>query len=94
LWYILDKIRNEIVASSWINRDEVVYSWIKKYVPNGHVYVEPFCDVVSLFWFIDKPFSSEVINDLHGNLIGIHRTLQDIDKYNVIIDKLAKTPFS
>jgi len=78
----------------WIDRDEELYNWIVQHMPKGSIYIEPFADAISPFWHLPKSFPVEVINDLYVNLVGIYRILQDINKYNIIIDKLSKTPFS
>lgn len=77
-----------------IDRDAELYRWVVKHVPKSHIYVEPLAGAISLFWFMLKPFPSVVINDPYVELVWIYRVLQDIDKYNAIIEKLAKTPFS
>jgi len=77
-----------------IDRDEELQKQLVHYVPKGYIYVEPFANGMSLFWYLANPFPVEVINDLYGDIVGIYRVLQDIENYEIIIDKLAKTPFS
>jgi DNA adenine methylase len=80
--------------SKWISRDAELYKWILRHLPNGYIYVEPFTDIVTPLWYLSKPFPVEVINDLYLSIVNTYRVLQDINNYNAIIDKLAKTPFS
>jgi DNA adenine methylase len=80
--------------SKWIDRDKELCDWLIQHVPKGYIYVEPLVDTLSLFWYLLNPFPVEVINDLYADIVGIYRILQDAEKYNIIIDKLAKTPFS
>jgi len=77
-----------------IDRDEELRKQLVHHVPKGYIYVEPFANGMSLFWYLSNPFPVEVINDLYGDMVGIYRVLQDIDNYEIIIDKLAKTQFS
>ncbi len=78
----------------WIDGYEKICNWIVLHVPKGYIYVEPFANAISPFWYLPNPFPVEVINDLYVDIVGIYRILQDIEKYNAITDKLVKTPFS
>ena len=80
--------------SKWINRDRELGNWLVQHIPKGYIYIEPFADATSPLWHLPNQFPVEVINDLYIDIVGIYRILQDVDKYIIIIDKLAKTPFS
>jgi DNA adenine methylase len=79
-------------TSKWIGRDEKLGKWLVQHLPRGQIYIEPFADIISPLWYLPKPFPVEVINDLYLNIVNIYRTLQDVDKYNAVIDKLTKAP--
>ena len=68
--------------------------WIIKYIPHGHIYVEPFAGAASVFWHLPKPFAVEVLNDLDNDVINLYKVLKDIHKYEALYHKLISTPYA
>ena len=68
--------------------------WIIKYIPHGHIYVEPFAGAASVFWHLPKPFAVEVLNDLDNDVINLYKVLKDIHKYETLSHKLISTPYA
>lgn len=69
-------------------------SWIVKYVPVGHTYVEPFAGAASVFWHLPTPFPVEVLNDIDGDIVNFYRVLQDKTKFEILLHKLVFTPYA
>ena len=66
---------------------------ILPYLPDGRIYVEPFCGAASLFWH-QRPHPVEVLNDLDGEVINLFRVLQDEDLFLKFRHKVIWTPYS
>jgi DNA adenine methylase len=68
--------------------------WLIQYVPEGHIYVEPFAGAASVFWHLPNPFPVEVLNDLDGDIVNLYRVLQDKAKFEELAHRLIFTPYA
>jgi DNA adenine methylase len=78
----------------WAGGKGNLAQWIIQYVPDGHIYVEPFAGAASVFWHLPKPFPVEVLNDLDGDIVNLYRVLQDKTKFEELAHKLIFTPYA
>lgn len=62
-------------------------------LPDGRVYVEPYCGGASVF-FAKVPSPIEVLNDLDGDVINVFRVLQDKEKFDELKHRVMWTPYS
>ena len=62
-------------------------------LPDGHVYVEPYCGMASLFW-TKTPSPVEVLNDLDGEIINLFRVLQNPATFSEFFHRMLFTPYS
>ena len=63
-------------------------------LPQGRVYVEPYCGAASMFWHLDPPRPVEVLNDIYGEIINLFRVLQDPTQFEQLRHRLLWTPYS
>jgi len=63
-------------------------------LPQGRVYVEPYCGAASMFWHLDPPRPVEVLNDSYGEIINLFRVLQDPTQFEQLWHRLLWTPYS
>jgi DNA adenine methylase len=78
----------------WAGGKGKLAQWIIEYVPDGHIYVEPFAGAASVFWHLPKPFPVEVLNDLDGDIVNLYRVLQDKTKFEELAHRLIFTPYA
>ncbi len=93
----LDGIREPVRIMApfrWPGGKGNLASWIVKYVPVGHTYVEPFAGAASVFWHLPSPFPVEVLNDIDGHIVNFYRVLQDQSKFDILLHRLVFTPYS
>ena len=67
--------------------------WLKGFIPEHTVYVEPFCGSASLL-FSKEPSKVEILNDLDGSLINIYRCIQNREKRAKLAELLQEMPYS
>ena len=93
----LDGIRDPVRIMApfrWPGGKGNLASWIVKYVPTGHTYVEPFAGAASVFWHLPTPFPVEVLNDIDGDIVNFYRVLQDKTKFEILLHRLVFTPYA
>jgi len=62
-------------------------------IPDGKVYVEPYCGAASIF-FSKPPHSAEVLNDLNGDIVNLFRVLQDKESFEECRHRIMYTPYA
>jgi len=62
-------------------------------LPDGKVYVEPYCGAASLF-FHKTPHPVEVLNDINEDIVNLFRVLQDEDTFKQLFHRVLFTPYS
>lgn len=62
-------------------------------IPEGNVYVEPYCGAASIFWRL-PPREVEVLNDIYEEIINLFRVLQDSKTFAELRHRLIWTPYS
>lgn len=67
---------------------------IMPYLPDGRVYVEPYCGAASVFWYLDPPRPVEVLNDLNGELVNLFRVLQNPETFAEFQHRIIWTPYA
>jgi DNA adenine methylase len=78
----------------WPGGKGKLVKWLIQYVPEGHIYVEPFAGAASVFWHLPNPFPVEVLNDLDGDIVNLYRVLQDKAKFEELAHRLIFTPYA
>ncbi len=78
----------------WVGGKGNLARWILRYLPRGHIYVEPFAGAASVFWHLPEPYPVEVLNDLDNRIVNLYRVLQDRDKFRELLHRLIWTPYS
>jgi DNA adenine methylase len=64
-------------------------------LPDGSIYVEPYCGAASVFWHLPEGhYGVEVLNDLDGRVINVFRVLQDPQKFKQFAHRVYWTPYS
>lgn len=62
-------------------------------IPDGKVYVEPYCGAASVFF--NKPTHSvEVLNDLNGDIVNLFRVLQDRESFGELRHRVMYTLYA
>jgi DNA adenine methylase len=78
----------------WVGGKGKLARWIIKFLPRGHIYVEPFAGAASVFWHLPEPYPVEVLNDLDQRIVNLYRVLQDREKFRELLHRLIWTPYS
>jgi DNA adenine methylase len=78
----------------WVGGKGNLARWILRYLPKGHIYVEPFAGAASVFWHLPEPYPVEVLNDLDDCIVNLYRVLQDREKFRKLLHRLIWTPYS
>lgn len=66
---------------------------INQYIPNGNIYLEPYCGMASLFAMQTK-FAAYALNDIDQHIITLMRVLQNEQQYQELMRRLIYTPYS
>lgn len=93
----LDHIDNPVRAMAPIIRYGGKGHMAKKllsYLPEGKIYVEPYCGAASVFWGKKTVHPVEVLNDLDSSLVGLFHVLQDPKTYREFRHRIIWTPYS
>jgi len=77
----------------WFGAKNRIAKWIVSYLPQGEVYVEPFCGSAAVL-FAKEPWPVEVINDRDGILINLFRVMQNPKTFWELAHRLTWTPYS
>ena len=78
----------------WFGGKGMLARKIVSRLPQGKIYVEPYCGAASVFWYIDPPREVEVLNDINNEIINLFRTLQDKQMFDKLVRRLCWTPYS
>lgn len=89
----IPKPSRPIAPVRWYGGKGRLAAQIVPLIPQGKVYVEPYCGAASVFWRL-KPREVEVLNDLHGELVTLFRVLQDREQFDELRHRLAWTPYA
>lgn len=64
------------------------------HLPDGRMYVEPYCGAASMFWHLNPPRKVEVLNDLNGDIVNLFRVLQDPAMFETFAHRITWTLYS
>jgi len=85
--------RRVMAPVQWYGGKGRLAGWIRRHIPPGKVYVEPFAGAASLLFHL-PPRPVEVLNDLNRDLVGLFRTLQDPRLFEELQHRLTWTLYS
>lgn len=68
-------------------------SHIVSLLPNGRIYVEPFCGSAAVF-FKKSRSKVEVLNDIDWNVMNFYQVVQNSVTFHEMIDRITYYPFS
>lgn len=71
----------------------IIAKRILRLLPEGHIYVEPYCGAASLL-FHKYPSPIEVLNDIDGDIVNLFRVLQDEKTFSAFAHRITWTLYS
>lgn len=84
-----------ILPFYWMGGKAALAPWVTAHMPaSASVYVEPFAGSAAVLLNLPRPYRTEVINDLDGNVVNFFRVLQNEDTRRRLLRMLRATPYS
>jgi len=90
----IPKPKRVMAPFRWFGGKGMMATKIVPLIPQGKVYVEPYCGAASIFWHMNPPRDVEILNDLNSEIINLFRVLQDKDMFCDLVHRLCWTPYS